>query len=411
MLFAGPWFLPQDIFEVLCASSDQWQPDQEQAQAFITRRSRSGGGEDLFVRGDDGTARIPVVGMLTKEPSFFFELFGGGSSVYGDIVEAIHTADGDPDIDRIVLEIDSSGGDVEGFFELARAISLTDTRIEAEITDAGLSAAYGLAAVADLVTVNNPLARVGSVGVVTRRFIDDHIVRITSTAAPLKSPEADTPEGVAVIRAELDDIHAEFVTIIAQGRSAALGRSITVEQVNAEFGRGAVVLARNALAAAMIDGIASASTGGAPSPPNPTEPTTGASANMDLATLKVEHRGLYENIRAEALEEGEKNGIAKERDRVTAHVTAGKDCGNLELAAELIADGSEFGLQAVQARYLGAGRNAADAADRRADDAPAAGAGGADAAAAADADKNKADGETIMPEAVVDAVFGGPATS
>lgn len=406
MLFVGSWLLPQDRFDVYSTAFESWSPPEEQVQAFIQRRSRSGGGEELFLR-DEGTARIPIVGVLTKEPSFFFDVFGGGSAVYGDLVEAIHTADGDPDIDLIVLEIDSPGGDVAGLFDLTRAVSLTSTRVEAEVTDAALSAAYAIATQASSITLNNPMAAVGSVGVVTRRFISDEIVRITSTAAPLKVPDAGTPEGIAAIRAELDAIHAEFVDIIAQGRSAALGREVTAEQVNAEFGRGAVVLARNALAAGMIDGIASVLTDSTPGPPSPSQTDRTGAQTMDLETLRIEHRGLYDSIRADAHAEGRTEGVAAERDRVTAHVTAGESCGNLKLASKLIANGSDFSSQTVQAQYMSATRTAAEDTNRRDDDSDADTGSGGDAAAQAEADRKKnaakADGE--MSDEHVDAIF------
>ncbi len=417
MLIAGSWFLPQHVLDALSGALDNWVPPEEQVQAFITRRSRSGGGEDLFLR-DEGTARIPIVGMMTKEPSFFFDLFGGGSAVYGDVIEAIHTADGDPDIDRIVLEIDSPGGNVEGFFDLARAVRLTKTRIEAEVTDTALSAAYGIASQTDQITLNNPMGSVGSVGVVTRRFIDESVVRITSTAAPKKAPDAATPEGVAVIQEELDGIHAEFVELIAQGRSAALGRTITAEQVNDTFGSGAVVLGRNALAVDMIDAIASVSTEpttGAPSPSS----TTGVKAMAEPITLesfRAENRSLYNSITEDARAEGVTVGVAQERDRVAAHAVAGEQCGNHKLALKLIGDGSEFSSQVVQAQYLMAGRSAAEDADARADDDAAGGTDDAAAVAArAEADRlAAATGNGDLPDALVESVFSsisGPSAS
>jgi len=404
MILPGVWLMPQHLLDSY--GEIEWRPTDEEVQAFITRRSRSGGGEDLFLRDDEGTARIPIVGVLTKEPSFFFDLFGGGSSVYGDLIEAVHTADGDPGITRIVLDIDSPGGDVSGLFELVQAIAGTSTPIVAEVTDMAASAAFAVAAATDSIVVNNPMASVGSIGVVTRRFVGEGVVRITSTAAPLKAADAGTPEGVAAIKAELDAIHAEFVTIIAQGRSAALGREVTTEEVNAEFGRGAIVLAGRALAVGMIDGIASASF----ETRNPGRaPDTGAQTMADRLTLesfRADNRELYDSIRTDARAEGHSEGVAVERDRVAAHCVAGGNTGNTALALELIADGSAFSSQAVQARYLGAARNAGDDAARRGDDTDADPGSGADAAAAADAGKAKANtppGE--LSDEQVEAIF------
>ena len=66
------------------------------------------------------TGIIPIVGWIASRPSFWAELVGmtsarGISAVLGEFLE-------DPDVDRIILDVDSPGGEVAGMTELAGEI-------------------------------------------------------------------------------------------------------------------------------------------------------------------------------------------------------------------------------------------------------------------------------------------------
>jgi len=299
----------------------------------------------LFVR-DGSTARIVITGALTKSPDFFFSLFGSGNTIYGDIVAAVQAADADPEIEQHVLEIDPPGGEIGGLFEAAAAIAATSKPIVAEVTDMAASAAYALASQADSITVNNPMARVGSIGIVTSFFVSDSEITITSTDAPLKRPDVDTPEGVAQVKAELDAIHTEFAQLIATGRG------VTLNQVNADFGRGGMLIASEALQSGLIDGIDSGRIAAQD------EPTNTENTAMDLNELLAKYPALCTQIR----DEGHAAGVTLERERVTAHMAAAENSPKAAmLAAGYILDGSTFGMVQT-AKYMGAAQNAADVA-------------------------------------------------
>jgi ClpP class serine protease len=95
----------------------------------------------------------------------------------------------------------------------------------------------------------------GSIGIAASFLVDESIVEIASTEAPKKRPDVSTAEGKAIVREELDAIHEVFVEAIARGRST------TTTNVNRNFGRGAIVLARDAKRAGMIDSIAAGASG------------------------------------------------------------------------------------------------------------------------------------------------------
>lgn len=345
----GLWLMSPNKFEALTKFRDSVAIDQNQLAAFIERTSTSADASDLFYAAG-GVARVPIIGTLTKTPDFFFSAMGGGNAVYGDIIRAIESADSDPAISRIVLEIDSGGGSVAGFFDAASAISATRTPIEAQVTDMAASAAFGLAAATDKITVNNRMAMVGSVGIVTTQSTSTDRVTVTSTEAPKKSPDAGTDEGLADIRAMLDGVHAEFVGVIAQGRG------ITSAEVNKTFGRGATVIAGDALRAGMIDVINSEVVA---------ESTLSANLETNNMLTITELRANHPALFAEAVDVG----VAQERDRVSAHITYGESCKRLDLAAKFIKDGSAL-TQTATAEYMTAGANAAESSAAAAEEPP-----------------------------------------
>lgn len=288
-------------------------------------------------------AQIVVEGVLTDKPDILAYLFGGGNTTYGEISAAIDAAERDPAIREIYMYIDSPGGTVAGLFDAIASMQTAKKPITAIGRNTVASAAYGLASQADKIYSSNNATRFGSVGVVVDMYIDENFVSIASTNAPKKRPDVTTEQGRADVRAELDDLAELFVEAIATGRNT------TLEKVNADFGMGAMLIAKKAQQQGMIDGLQPAATAA-------TATATGGNkqeeaSKMDLETLKAQHPGVY----AAAVAEGE----AKERDRVSAHLELGKASGAMDVATAAISDGS--GLTAgLQAKYMAAGMSKND---------------------------------------------------
>lgn len=304
-------------------------------------------------------AEIEVKGVITKDPSFLAMLFGGGNTTYGEIIAALAEAEADATVDNITLAIDSPGGQFDGLFDALAAIQGTSKPVKALISNVGASAAYAIASQADEIVASNRAARIGSVGVAATIGVDDSEVTITSTNAPKKRPDVTTKEGRATVREELDAMHEIFVDAIAEGRGT------TVEKVNAEFGQGATLLAGEALKRGMIDAVAKAPLKVVESTKTTTARSGGnqpEAGNMDLNTLQAQHPDVY----AAAVQQG----VERERDRVTAHLTMGEASGDNKTAFAAIKDGSEM-TATLQATYMTAGMNRNDVANRQDDDADA----------------------------------------
>jgi ClpP class serine protease len=219
----------------------------DRAQAFrVEAAARSGAERVMTVSGD--VAQISVTGLLVKQPDLIAEMLGYEQTSYSDVQDALALADSSPNVKRIVLSIDSPGGYVSGLFELLQALVAVNKPIIANASCA-CSAAYAIAATASKIRAVTPASEFGSIGVAKSIWVDEHEVHIASTDAPNKRPNVATEAGQDAVRSELDQIHALFVESIARGRKT------TTAKVNADFGRGGVVLALDARKRGMIDSI------------------------------------------------------------------------------------------------------------------------------------------------------------
>lgn len=211
----------------------------------------------------NGVATIRVEGVLTPVPDLMAELYGEANTTYPDLQAALSAALADSAVREIVWSIDSPGGSVDGYHDLvadiADARALKPMRVMA---DNAQSAAYGIAAAAGPITATSRTASFGSVGVATSGFIQGglcgKVVDITNSDSPDKRPNLETEEGRAVVIKYLDQIAAEFMGGIAQGRG------VKVSDVAEGYGRGASMLAPAALESGLIDGIAARKRKGPP---------------------------------------------------------------------------------------------------------------------------------------------------
>jgi ClpP class serine protease len=372
-------------------------------------RSDTGMPRNMRIAGD--VAEIRIEGILTPKFDVIAWLFGGGNTTYEQIQSALAIAEADPIVRRVEMFIDSPGGSVAGLFETVAAIEAFKKPITVRASYAA-SAAYTLAAAAGKITAISKAASFGSVGVVQTFYADEQIVDVTSTEAPKKRPDITTEEGKAIVREYLDAIHQLVVESIAAGRSRASGQEVTPKKVNAEFGRGAMLIARDAKARNMIDkapralrvvGTAAAGdpivvsvgadgivreTENPPAiPSREVEPTDSTAAvggetvnyggttsvketeTMTSNELKAQHPELYATV----LEEGRKTGFAAgredgvtaERKRVKAHLHLGSKCAAMDIALKAIDSGASTLDEEVHAAYLEAGINNRDRQTRQ----------------------------------------------
>ena len=174
----------------------------------------------------EGIAILPILGTLVRRSSYIGA--ASGLTSYHEIEAMAEQAFADPMVKAVLLEIDSSGGEAGGVFDLAqrlRGLAQTSGKPLWAIADeAALSAAYAIACAADRLWLTRT-AEVGSIGVVA--------VHIDESVADAKAglnytflhagahkidghPHAPLPAPVAAdIQADIDQLHDQFIALVA----------------------------------------------------------------------------------------------------------------------------------------------------------------------------------------------------
>jgi ClpP class serine protease len=349
-----PWLLDPTVQRALEAAQPLTQTQIDIAMAAVGGPS---GNADrvLVVSGDSAT--ISVLGVMTSAPSMMAYYFGGGNTLYGDLYAAIDTVEMDPNVKSVDFVFNSGGGEAQPAVDLGDKVAAMKKPTRALVQTAA-SAAYWAASQADSIVAVSRASRVGSIGAATVAYKPSaqSSIDIASTNAPNKRPDPETAEGLAVIRAELDQFHDLFATAVAVGRDKSM------ETVNNTFGRGGMMLAQQALDAGMIDAIGLQTK--SKTQAKATATATGAT-QMDLATLQAQHPALH----AQVIAEGHKQGVAAELDRAKFHATMGKKTGATAIALAAISAGTAKDDGETMAEYFTCNTNNADLAARQADEA------------------------------------------
>jgi ClpP class serine protease len=332
----------------------------------------------------DGTeSTIVIKGILTQEPDIMALLYGGGNTTYPEIIGAIAVANDDDNVEDISVFIDSPGGMASGMFQAMDAIRDSKKPVTVIVGGMAASAAYGLTSQGGKILASHRSSSVGAIGTARSFFASDNEFDIASDNAPEKRPDPRTKAGMAAIKKDLNQMAALF------DESIAAGRGTTVKKVNANFGKGGMLLAKDAIAQGMIDAMVSGSTLEPAASSTPQE-----ASKMDLITIKAENPALYAEIvalgvtqekdRVSAIEAAAPapvvpidpndpvaKAVSLEKERVAAHMSSGEACGDMSIATKAIREGTEYGTPAVMAAYNNAAMKKTHIVAANADDADA----------------------------------------
>ncbi len=199
------------------------------------------------MRGD--IAVIPVTGTIVRYASFFTEICGGVSTE--TLARDLNTALNDASVKTILFNIDSPGGEASGIAELGEMIvaAREKKRVVAYIDDMAASAGYWIASAAEEIYASKT-AMVGSIGVVfTLREKKGNGIEIVSSVSPYKRPDISTKEGISQIQRWADSLGEIFVDSVAKNRG------ISSRKVLERFGKGDMLVGREAQKAGMVDDI------------------------------------------------------------------------------------------------------------------------------------------------------------
>lgn len=203
-------------------------------------------------------AVIDVIGVLQPYADIFSYFFGGATldriDTQLDQVAAM------PNIDTVILYMDSPGGDWTGISETAERISLLAQTKKVITYGYGLvaSGGYYLASPSSLIVCNKS-SLIGSIGVITiiydykeaMKMVGIDEIKIRSSQSPKKHPDPTTEEGYDQIQKMLNDMGEIFYNDVAKYRDT------NIETALESFGQGDVFVAEKAMNAGMIDGVSS----------------------------------------------------------------------------------------------------------------------------------------------------------
>lgn len=201
---------------------------------------------------------IEIAGTLTKRGSSLSR----ASSLVA-LQRAVRTAARDPDIDAILLRIDSPGGTVAGTQELAAEVKRASEAkpVYAYVDDLAASAAYWIASQTERIYANTPTAIVGSIGTFVGLYdysayaAKEGIRAVVIKAGALKAagfPGTEiTDEQKAYWQEIVDQTQEQFTAGVAAGRGRA------VDEVREKWVTGRVYMAQESVAMGLIDGVKS----------------------------------------------------------------------------------------------------------------------------------------------------------
>src|ERR1700733_6918257 len=206
--------------------------------------------------GSTKTAIIPIQGVLTKDGPAWL-----GSS-YDRLADAVEKAGADKSVSRIVLAVDSPGGEVTGLPETASVIAQAARvkPVHAIVDGQAASAAYWLTSQANHVSLT-PSGEVGSVGVRMAhtdlsKMMEDQGIKVTELYSgnfktewsPFKPLSEDA---IGDMQSRLSAAHTDFLNAIHSGR----GSVVSAEMRRTRMGEGRMFGADKAASHGLVDKI------------------------------------------------------------------------------------------------------------------------------------------------------------
>jgi signal peptide peptidase SppA len=213
-----------------------------------------------YTKGNGATkiAFVPVQGVLSKDGPAWL-----GSS-YDNISRAVEDAASNPEVKRIVLAVDSPGGEVRGCPETAAIIQAAAKvkALSAIVDGQAASAAYWLTSQARDITVT-PSGEVGSVGIkmvhadISKKLEDAGIHITEMTSGNLKAEWSPykplSEEAQANMQTRMDAVHGDFLNAVASSRGERASQDIRASR----FGEGRMFSAKDAMGHGLVDAVMS----------------------------------------------------------------------------------------------------------------------------------------------------------
>ncbi len=208
---------------------------------------------------ENKVALIPIIGTITVDGSSFLGQTTVSSS---DIVNFIKEAEENPQVQAIILEVNSPGGSAVASDEIATAVKKAEKPVVAVIREAGASGGYWIVSATDQI-IANKMSITGSIGVVSSYLEFSGLMekygvgyeqlmagKYKDLGTPLRKLSA---EEEMIIQKKLDTIHTFFI------KEIAANRNLPEERVR-ELATGEYYLGVEALNLGLVDQLGDQST-------------------------------------------------------------------------------------------------------------------------------------------------------
>ena len=261
-----PWALMPERLQAMTAVLTRWSSDEPPSdetlfQVNADRVLRDTRKQFAAASAGSGIAVLPLYGVVTQRGNMVDDISGPGSTSTQKFTSALRQVLADDTVGQILIDIDSPGGSVYGVAELATEIvkARAQKPVVAVANSLAASAAYWIGCSAGEFYVT-PGGEVGSIGVWQAHFdyskaLEEEGVKPTLISAGKFKVEGNPyvpldPEAQAFMQSRVDDYYNAFTKAVAKGRG------VSVADVRDGMGEGRVLGADAALAAKMVDGIA-----------------------------------------------------------------------------------------------------------------------------------------------------------
>ncbi|MCQ2123558.1 MAG: S49 family peptidase [Fibrobacter sp.] len=300
---------------------------------------------------EDGIAVIHVDGALSYRSDSLTEWFE--EDTYDSIRAAFEECMADDDIKGIVFDINSPGGEVNGCADLGNKIFEARGKkpygIVARTGGMMCSAAYWLGSSCEKVYCADN-GTLGSIGVLCcfSKWSEDLVKTqvVVSDLSPDKAATPDTPEGLALVKKELNDLASVFIETVARNRGT------TYQDVLNNYGKGAVFIGADAVKAGLADGVISldalcenmtkgSNYNGGAVMATTVKKTEAGSAEVDLEAVKAQAIADY------------KARVASFEDAFAGVEISAEDKKNfMEDESKTVADANEFALSKAKEQIV-----------------------------------------------------------
>ena len=318
---SGVWAIePREAQGLLATARMMAGRDKVRVEVEEEEYNPGGWAEPTYQLTEQGDAIVALRGPMTKHATCMSWMMGGASTK--ECGAAIRAADADERVRRIVLLVDSPGGEVAGTAELARVVRECQKPTVAYIEDMGCSAAYWVASQAGEV-VCGPTALVGSIGVIT--VVADWSAWMAEEGLTLV--EFKTGEHKRVAPVGLSDAQAVGYQELVDSLFAVFRAEVTAaRRVDAGVFDARVVVGDEAVALGLVDRVAALDDvlGGDEPPmavgvvPAVETPAAEAAQNMDNPTIIQKVSAALGIGKAVPVAETEADSMVAEIERLKA---------------------------------------------------------------------------------------------